>query len=52
MNSFKLVTSDVISMITSMLEFIKDEWFLLNDYIMFYINDLQSFHMLNILLTY
>jgi hypothetical protein len=43
-SSSKLVTADVVSMTTSMLEFI-------NDYMMFYINDSQSLHMLNISLT-
>ncbi len=47
----KLVTLNVVLMITLMLEFINDEWFFLSDYIMFYINDSQFLHMLNISLT-
>ncbi len=50
-SSFKLVTSDIVSMTTSMLEFINDELFLFNDYIILYINDFQSFHMSNISFT-
>jgi hypothetical protein len=47
----KLVTLNVVSMTTSMLEFINDKWFSLSNYIMSYINDSQSFQMLNISLT-